>query len=453
MSDPTTGSPFGRARPSARPRASEPREAPFVARSLWADTAVPAVATLRLGESRTADVAIVGAGYAGLSTAFHLAKAGVDVAVLEAREPGWGGSGRNGGQIIPGLKYDPDELEARFGQDAGRAAAAFAGSTTEHVFRMIDTEKLAVPHVRHGWLQGAHNDAALRTVEKRLRQWERRGLKGARLLNAAEVNELLGTHAYKGGWLDPRAGGLQPLTYARELARVAMASGARIFGQTPVTGWRREGSAWRVSTAAGPHVTARTVIVCSNAYTRELSARLSSTVLTPNSYQLSTVPLTVAQAESVMPGGQVASDTRNLLLYFRKDHTGRLLLGGRGPFRQPASNGNWAHLERAVVTLFPQLAGIAFDHRWCGHVSVTRDFLPHLHEPEPGLVINIGCMGRGVALETAMGDALARYTLTRDAKALPFPLTRIAPIPFHGLQRLYLAAVASWYRVRDAGLL
>ncbi|MDR5880303.1 FAD-binding oxidoreductase [Caballeronia sp. LZ032] len=439
--------------PAAQFRATAPGELFPLAPSLWAHTAVPAVSTPALGASCTADVVIVGAGYAGLSTACHLAKNGVNVVVLEAREPGWGGSGRNGGQIIPGLKYDPDELEARFGAEAGRAVAAFAGSTTEHVFRMIDTEKLAVPHVRHGWVQGAHNDAALLTVESRMRQWERRGLKGAQLLDAAQVRNLLGTQAYKGGWLDPRAGGLQPLTYARELARVAMASGARIFGQTPVTGWQREGNAWKVNTALGPHVTARTVIVCTNAYTRELSSKLSSTVITPNSYQLSTAPLTAQQAESVMPGGQVSSDTRNLLLYFRKDHTGRLLMGGRGPFRQPASNNDWAHLERAVVKMFPQLAGIAFDHRWCGHVSVTRDFLPHVHEPEPGLLINIGCMGRGVALETAMGDALARYTLTRDVRALPFPLTRISPIPFHGLQRLYLAAVVSWYRMRDAGLL
>ena len=423
-----------------------------LAPSLWADTAVPAVSTPALSASRSADVAIIGAGYAGLSTAYHLAKQGVSVVVLEAREPGWGGSGRNGGQIIPGLKYDPDELEAKFGHDAGRAVAAFAGSTTEHVFRMIDTETLAVPHVRHGWVQGAHNDEALKTVESRMRQWERRGMKGARLLDANGIRELLGTEAYRGGWFDPRAGGLQPLSYARELARVGIAAGASIQGQTPVTGWKREGAMWKVSTKSGPHVMAKTVMVCTNAYTRELSSQLSGTVITPNSYQLSTVPLTAEQARSVMPGGQVSSDTRNLLLYFRKDHTGRLLMGGRGPFRQPASTNDWAHLERAVWKMFPQLKGIAFDHRWCGHVSVTRDFLPHLHEPEPGLIINIGCMGRGVALETAMGDALARYYLTRDAKALPFPLTRISPIPFHGLQRLYLAAVVSWYRMRDAGL-
>jgi glycine/D-amino acid oxidase-like deaminating enzyme len=421
--------------------------------SLWADTAIPAIPTPPLDTGRVVDVAIIGAGFAGLSTAFHLAKAGVDVIVLEAREPGWGGSGRNGGQVIAGLKYEPDQLEAKFGGEAGRALAAFAGSTTEQVFNLISSENLAVPHVRKGWVQGAHNDEAMKAVETRVRQWQRRGVEGARLLDGTEVTTLLGTTAYKGGWLDPRGGGLQPLSYTRELVRIAIAAGARICGQTVVTGWRRDGTGWKVTTSTGPEVTAKTVIVCTNAYTRELSAPLASTVITPNSYQVATVPLTGEQSASVMPGGQVSSDTRNLLLYFRRDHTGRLLMGGRGPFRQPKAKSDWGHLERIVPRMFPQLEGIAFDHRWCGHVAITRDFLPHVHEPEPGLLVNIGCQGRGIALETSMGAALARYHVTRDPRVLPFPLTRISPIPFHGLQQLYLAAAVTWYRMRDAGLL
>lgn len=424
-----------------------------LAPSLWADTAIAPVATPPLSASRTADVAIVGAGYAGLSTAYHLARAGVNVVVLEAREPGWGGSGRNGGQVIAGLKYEPDELEAKFGGDAGRATAAFAGTTADAVFDLIARENLAVPHSRLGWVQGAHNDEAMQTVEKRVAQWKRRGVPDAELLDTAGVERLLGTKAYRGGWRDPRCGAVQPLSYVREMARIAIAAGAAVHGETPVTGWKKDGALWTVSTARGAEVKAKTVFVCTNAYTKELSAQLSHTIITPNTYQVSTVPLTGKQAESVMPGGQVSSDTRNLLFYFRRDHTGRLLMGGRGPFRQPTSKKDWAHLERIIPRMFPVLEGVSFDHHWCGHVAVTRDFLPHLHEPEPGLIVNIGCQGRGVGLETAMGSHLAQYYLTGDARVLPFPITRVQGIPFHGLQRLYLAAVVTWYRMRDSGLL
>lgn len=421
--------------------------------SLWADTAVAAIPTPPLDASATVDVAVVGAGYAGLSTALHLAERGVRVKVLEAREPGWGGSGRNGGQVIPGLKYDPDELERKAGGDAGRALVAFAGSTTRHVFDLIERHRLDVPHSRTGWVQGAHNTQALKTVETRARQWAKHGVEGVRLLSRQETAALLGTEAYLGGWFDPRGGAVQPLSYAREMARAAVAAGAEIHGDTAVTGWRAENGQWRVSTARGPDVTAGTVVVCTNAYTRELAPRIARTVIAPNSYQVSTVPLPEAIGRTIMPAGYPSSDTRNLLLYFRRDHTGRFIMGGRGPFRQPNSPNDWRHLERTAVRMFPQLGDIAFDHRWCGHVAVTRDFLPHVHEPEKGLVINIGCQGRGVALETAMGSALAAYVATRNPQVLPFPLTRVQPIPFHALQSLYLAAAIAWFRLRDSGVI
>src|ERR687885_819632 len=109
--------------------------APFpLAPSLWAATAPPAIPPPRLDQSAAADVAVVGAGYAGLSTALHLAERGVRTVVLEAHEPGFGGSGRNGGQVIPGLKYDPDELESMFGPERGAGLARFAGRTADRVF-------------------------------------------------------------------------------------------------------------------------------------------------------------------------------------------------------------------------------------------------------------------------------------------------------------------------------
>src|ERR1044072_5873481 len=125
--------------------------------SLWAASAPPAPSTPPLEESTQADVCVIGAGYAGLSTALHLAERGVRTVVLEAKEPGYGGSGRNGGQGIPGLKYDPDDLEAMFGPERGRKLVAFAGRTADAVFDLIDKHRMDVPHARNGWIQGAHS--------------------------------------------------------------------------------------------------------------------------------------------------------------------------------------------------------------------------------------------------------------------------------------------------------
>jgi glycine/D-amino acid oxidase-like deaminating enzyme len=127
-------------------------------------------------------------------------------------------------------------------------------------------------------------------------------------------------------------------------------------------------------------------------------------------------------------------------------------MGGRGPFREPRSPSDWAHLERVIGKLFPQVRDVPIAYRWCGRVAVTRDFLPHVHEPEAGLLIDIGCMGRGIGLQTAMGRALADYAATGRADALPLPVSAVKPLPFHGFHRAYRSAIIAWYRMQDGGL-
>jgi glycine/D-amino acid oxidase-like deaminating enzyme len=102
--------------------------------------------------------------------------------------------------------------------------------------------------------------------------------------------------------------------------------------------------------------------------------------------------------------------------------------------------------------MYPQAKGLHFDYRWCGRVALTRDFLPHLHEPEPGLLVDIGCMGRGVGLQTAMGKAMAQYLSTGDRTSLPFPVVPITPLPLHALNELYVSAIIAWYRLTDGGM-
>jgi glycine/D-amino acid oxidase-like deaminating enzyme len=413
--------------------------------SLWHATAVPAPATPALTQPAETEVAIVGAGYAGLSTALHLARKGIGVIVLEAREPGWGGSGRNGGQVIPGVKYDPDELEDKFGKQAGAALADFMGRTADNVFRLIEQHRMEVPHVRNGWIQGAHSRSGLTAASSRAAQWQRSGV-DARMLNKAEIADHLGNDAYLGGWLDPRGGAIQPLSFARELCRVAQAAGAIIHGDTPVDRIERDGAGWKLATKNGPAVKARKVVVCTNG----LMPEIARSVITPNSFQIATAPLSDNLRKSILPHGQVTSDTRRLLLYFRLDHQGRLLMGGRGPFREPTSDQDWVQLLRVIHRFYPQLQATALEYRWCGRVAITQDFLPHLHEPEPGLIVNVGCQGRGIGLETSMGIVLADYCATGRSDALPFPITPVKPIPFHALQQLYVAAVVAWYRLSDA---
>jgi glycine/D-amino acid oxidase-like deaminating enzyme len=390
----------------------------------------------------------VGAGYCGLSTGLHLTERGIKAVVLEAKEPGFGGSGRNGGQVIPGLKFDPDELETMFGPERGPRLVDFVSRTADVVWDLIDRHKMNVPNTRTGWIQSAFSPKAVPALEARAAQWQKRGA-AVELLDKAATERHVGTDQYAGAWLDRRAGVVQPLAYARELARIAIGAGVAVHGKTLARKLERSGDKWVVTTANGATVTADRIVLATNGYTGELWPKLKQTIIAANSFQIATKPLSDNVRKSILPGGQANSDSRRIGLYYRLDHTGRFLLGGRGRMGEPTHPRDWRHLQAMTEKMFPQLKGVEVEFRWGGRVALTRDHLPHLHEPAPGLLIDIGCMGRGVALQSAMGRAFAAYIATGDAAALPLPPTPVEPLPVHGLNELYLAAFINWYRLLD----
>ena len=416
--------------------------------SLWAKTACPPPETSSLKEDIRTEVLVIGGGFAGLSTALHLAQEGVRVVLVEAKEIGFGASGRNGGQVIPGLKYDPEDLISMFGDQRGKRLVDFAGKTADTVFDLIKHFNMNVPHVRRGWVQGAHNTETLDLARKRSTQWSALGAP-TRMLSRDEVANILGTDIYVGGWIDQRAGAVQPLSYARELARVAISLGANIFTDSAVTQLKHQASTWQALTSRGGSITADKVVICTNGYSQGLWPNLQSTVIDAISYLVATPPLPQSLRNSIVPNGEVCSDARNLLIYFRLDHEGRFVLGGRGPFREPKGPEDWAHIERVTKKMFPALSDFPIEHRWCGRVAVTRDFLPHIHEPKPGLLIDIGCMGRGVGLQSTIGKAIAQYIATGNRETLPFDSTVIKPLPLYGLRRFYVNALMTWYRFKD----
>jgi glycine/D-amino acid oxidase-like deaminating enzyme len=197
-------------------------------------------------------------------------------------------------------------------------------------------------------------------------------------------------------------------------------------------------------------VTAPRVVLATNAYVGALWPGVRRTLIPMNSFLIATEPLSDNVRRTILPEGHVSSDTRRLLIYTRLDPAGRLLIGGRGYFGEPSGPGAWAHLERALAAIYPRAAATPVAFRWCGRLAVTRDYLPHLHEPAPGLLIDAGCQGRGVGLQTAMGRAIADYIATGDPAALPLPVSPIRAIPFHGLHQAYVAALIAWYRLLDS---
>lgn len=423
--------------------ASDPQLSP----SLWAATAPPAPPTPRLTESRKTDVLVVGGGFTGLSTALHLAEAGAQVCVLESHEPGWGASGRNGGQVNPTLKHDPDDLVRLYGAERAEPLIDAVSRSAELVFELIARHGIDCQPVRSGWVQAAYSEREVAGLHARAAQWSRRGVP-TEMLDRAGVAARLGTEAFAGGWLDGRAGGIQPLAYTRGLARAAQSLGAAVHGETQVTGLERRGAHWHASTSTGATVAADQVVLATNGYTGPLWPGLARTILAANSFIVATQPLEGAVADKILPRGETASTSQRLLLYFRKDTQGRLLMGGRGHFTDPRGPEDFAHLERSLELLFPQLGPLRYEYRWAGRIAVTRDFMPHVHTPAPGVTMALGYNGRGIALATNMGRHLAAR-LAGDSSVFPYPVTPMQAIPLHGLQRFYVAAGVAWYSLLD----
>jgi glycine/D-amino acid oxidase-like deaminating enzyme len=417
-----------------------------VAEALWTASArEPAVPADAFEVNGRVDVAIIGGGFTGLSAALAAATRGATVALCEARTIGWGASGRNGGQVIPGLKLDPSEMRSAYGRPAGDRLIKAVGDGADTVFGLIEQHGINCEPKRSGWIQAAHSQTALARVQKRGTEWAAEGAP-AELLDAAALKRLTGTDSYLGGWIDRRAGTLQPRSYARGLARAAQRAGAKLYQSTRANALSREGDFWRIATSAG-EIRARAVIVGQDGYADGLIPGLAESLICVQSAQVATEPLPEALRTTIMPGGICASETRRLAFYFRQSPDGRLVFGGRGAIGDAENPAFHSALVAAMRRIFPATRGLRIDHRWSGQVALTLDGLPHIHEPQPGLLTGLGYNGRGVAMATLMGQWLAAKSLAGDAP--PLPITPLQPIAWHRFRKPAIHLGISWAWLRD----
>ena len=419
--------------------------------SLWVVVTPPGSELPELVGSQQADVVVIGAGFTGLSTALHLREAGVDVAVVEAMEPGWGASGRNNGQVIPTLsRPDPETIVARHGAVGERFVALLRDSATT-LFDVAKRYNIAAEQEQTGWVQPVHSPGRIGIAERRVRQWSKVGA-SVELLSREEVRDMLGSDAWFGGFWNKTGGHINPLALARGLARVACDQGARIYARSPVASFERRNDRWLVRTAKGD-ISGRALVVATNAYSGEFSnvaPDIAREVMPILSWQMATQPLSDNVRKTIIPARQAMSDTHGELYFARYDARNRLVTGGAvlGP-------GNKAERIKARVTerlqrLWPQIGEVSFDYIWNGYVGMTTDFLPRIHRLGPDAYGWTGCNGRAVALSIALGDQLSKIVRGVPEHDLALPFTTPVPIPAHGLLRKLAPLMLLLYRRRDA---
>lgn len=420
-------------------------ENPLLANSLWNATSENTCGAPELTQEVEADVCIIGGGIAGLSTALHSAEAGLSVVVVEAQTPGWGGSGRNGGQVLPGLKEPPREVEGHFGE-MGKRMTRVSGAAPDLVFELIEKHGIKCGAVRKGWIHAA-SASGVNGARDRAQQWRDRGA-DVRDLDERQTREMLGGGDYSGALWDMRGGGVHPLDYSIGLAQAAMAAGVRIFGHSPVERLAHD-DGWKVTTAQGS-VTAKSVAICTNAYSGPLHDTVRKNIVPVCTIQVATDPLPDTVLPSILPCGQVVSDTLQRLLYFRQDAHGRFLIGGAGAYSDAGLKKTYAELKANVSRMFPQLNGLEWRFSWGGDCAVTVDHLPHLAELAPGLHTVNGFNGRGVAFATMMGKILSQRLAGAAAEDLDFPTLPLRTIPLHRFHRYGVDAALLLAKITDS---
>ncbi len=391
---------------------------------LWAETAPPAPPTEALSGEVSAQVAVVGGGYTGLSAALHLAQAGVSVALVEAGEIGSGGSGRNVGLVNAGLWLMPEELVARA---SARLLDALAEAPAL-VWELVARHKLECEAMPRGTLHCAPDARGKAALIERARQWRARGAQ-VDLLDAAQTRARTGSRAFRAALFDPRAGTIQPLAYARGLATAALSAGARLHTNSPVTGFSEAGSGYRLSLPGGSLLAER-VILATNTYSSAPFSRIRGAQSVLPYFNFATDPLPQDLSQTILPGGEGAWDTRKILTSFRRDTAGRLIIGSVGQLGRGDATLHRAWAERALRRLYPQLGPQRLRLGWWGRIGTTPDALPRLHCHAPGVWSISGYNGRGIAPGTLFGAMLADLARREISEAdIPLPPATLARDP------------------------
>ncbi len=419
--------------------------------SLWAAMTPSGPELPELTGTQQADVIVIGGGFTGLSTALHLREAGVDVAIVEAAEPGWGASGRNNGQVIPTLsRPDPEDIVAKHGE-AGERFVGMLRDSASYLFDVTRRYNIDAEGEQAGWVQPVHSPGRIKIAERRVRQWSKFGAP-VELLSREQTRDMLGSDAWFGGFWNKTGGHINPLALARGLARTVLGLGARIYARSPAESFERRNDRWVVKTAKG-EISGRALVMATNAYSGEFSKSLvpeiAHEVMPVLSWQMATQPLVGQRPQDhhPRPAGDVGYPWRTVFRALRRAKPSRHRRRGDRSRQQGRADQGARHRAAA--------AAVAADRRGLVRLCLERlcrhdhGFLPRIHRLGPNAYGWTGCNGRAVALTIPLGNELAKAVRGVPENELALPFTEPVPIVAHGILRKLAPLMLLVYRRRD----
>lgn len=408
--------------------------------ALWRDTCRETLGTAPLSADLSVDMAVIGGGYTGCSAALTAAQAGASVCLLEAKDIGHGGSGRNVGLVNAGLWLPPDEIRSHIGPQAGDRLIDLLASAPANVFGLIGKHAIACDPVQNGTLHCAHSKAGYRDLQTRNTQLTATGAP-VQILSPQDAQARTGSAAFHGALFDPRAGTIQPMAYVVGLARAASEAGAQVFVQSPVQTLRHRNGQWVLTTPGGT-VRANAVLQATNAY--HLGLQTTAPAYVPVYYfQYATAPLSNNLRAGILPEGEGCWDTGLIMTSFRLDGEGRLILGGMGDLGNAGRMAHTGWVRRKLAALYPQLADQPLEYGWHGRIAMTSDHIPKITRIGPNALSAHGFSGRGIGPGTVFGRLMADSLLKDDPSILPVPAVSEHRENWTGLRRAFFETGAA----------
>jgi glycine/D-amino acid oxidase-like deaminating enzyme len=401
------------------------------------------------------DVAVIGAGFTGLSAARTLAKRGARVAVLEGETIGWGASSRNGGMVLTGMKLGVNKLISMYGRERTQRMYAASLASIDCVEQIVREEKIDCDFSRCGHLEVAckqkHFDDYARQVEVIAREFTHQ----LRVVQKGELGTEIGSNIYYGGMVDEVSAGLNPARYVAGLGRAAVKAGAEVCEHTRVEGIQRETrqseAGWKISTSKGA-LWAREIFVGTSGYTGRATPALQKKIIPIGSFIITTEVLPEALARELSPRNRMIYDSKNYLYYYRITPDRRTLFGGRAAFfpendqtvRQSADI-----LRRGMIDVYPQLRDAKIEYVWGGTLDFAFDIMPHAGQMD-GMYYAVGYAGHGVAMATYQGQKMAELIAGDKPEnpfvGIPFPG---APLGLYNGRPWFLPFAGAWYKFLD----
>ncbi len=409
---------------------------------------LPAAPALPRKLAERADVVVVGSGYTGLNAALVTARGGRTTVVLEAGEPGWGCSTRNGGQISSSVKPSLTQLTRRVGRDRAEAIRAEGRAALDWVESFVAEEGIACDFGRTGRFHAAHTPEAYEGLARRAERRRREEGDDAFAVPRAEQGAEIGSDFYWGGVVFPWVARLHPGRYHRGLLMAALASGVQVVPRCAALAIEKRGAEFEIATELGT-IRARDVVVATNGYTRAVTPWLRRRVIPIGSYVIATEPMAPERVRALFPTGRVTCDTRRVVYYYGPSPDGRrVVFGGRVSAAETDPRKSAPRLHAEMTRIFPELRETKISHSWCGFVAYTFDELAHtgVHE---GIHYALGYCGSGVSMSSYLGLRTGQKVLGRAEGRtafddLPFP-TR----PLYAGRPWFLPAAVAWYAWRD----